>query len=224
MTMHAKDDPRLFRFLDGFHHSLALLQIQYADLCSVQARLTPEDQDLIMRGMSLAWSIVDSVHRVRELAEALPGFKGNDQERRDFLAATSIAEDFRHYIQHLRGELSKPTIDNFPVWGSFNWVDPKDDKQCHLAVMGTLVGNISLQSCIFDRLENRWVSKIALSIKGQSFNVDPIYAATIRICEHAVGWILDLKVGQLQVHEKIQTFSMRIEHCPMPKQIKEPSS
>jgi hypothetical protein len=209
--MHAKDDPRLFRFLDGFHQSLALITIQYADLCAVQSRLTPEDQVLIMRGISLAWSIVDSVHRVRELAEAMPGLKASDKERRDFLAATAIAEGFRHYIQHLRGELSKPEIDNFPVWGTFSWVDPKDDKQCYSALTGTIVGKISIQSCVFDSWEKRWVSKVTISIRGQSFNIDPIYAATIRFCKHAVQWIVGLKSGQFKVQENIPVVLARFE-------------
>jgi hypothetical protein len=195
--MHAKNDLRLFRFFDGINNCLAMLEVNHGDLTRIVGALSPKDAPGILRAMSLAWTLVDIVHRSRELAQALPGLGKKEPAVREFLAATQLAEDFRHYIQHLRSELAKPSIGPFPVWGSFSWVD--SEGMCHTACQGTLLPNTSFSSCVFDREEGRWVSKVALSIHSVSFNIDPICESTVRFCRYAQEWIRQAKGDGLKI-------------------------
>lgn len=124
--MHAKDDPRLIRFRDGFWFSRALLRREVDELERIRAKLRPDARDDLLHTVATVWQIVDAVRRVRDLAQATPGVSQRDAAVRTFLGATTIAEQFRHYVQHLRGELAKPEVDRFPVWGSISWVSAQD--------------------------------------------------------------------------------------------------
>ena len=52
-----------------------------------------------------AWSIVDSVHRLRELLDQMPGLKKNTSAYQSFVRKTKIAKDFRNTAQHMRNDL-----------------------------------------------------------------------------------------------------------------------
>jgi len=114
--MRAKDDPRVVRFRDGFWFSRALLRREAAELENLRAKLRPDARDGLLHAVATVWQIVDSVHRVRELAQATPGMNQRDPAVRTFLAATTVAEEFRHYVQHLQRGLANPDH-RFPVWG-----------------------------------------------------------------------------------------------------------
>src|SRR5215813_4395867 len=99
--MHAATDTRLIRCLDGLTLSFAILEEIHSELHAACAVLTVH-KDRLPAAFWRCWSFVDTVHRIREVAQAIPGLSRNTPELRTFLGATSIAEGFRHYIQHLR--------------------------------------------------------------------------------------------------------------------------
>jgi hypothetical protein len=200
-AMHASEDPRLLRFLEALFFSSAILNKQYLQISSIQKNLHPNDGEKLLEAIALIWGIVDTIHRIRELTEALPGIKGNDPATKNFIATTEITEQFRHYIQHLRGELSRKDIHDFPVWGSFSWVNPLNDKQCYLAITGIMTDGIKYNACVYDRWEDRWVSKTALSIKELSFNTDPMVQVTLEFCKYIVGKIKGTYSGKIASQE-----------------------
>jgi hypothetical protein len=209
--MHSKEDPRLFKFLDCIHYSLAILNTQYYDLSSILAKLTPSDSDQIVRALAVSWSIVDSIHRIREVAQNIPGLSGQTPQLKSFINDTSIVEDFRDYIQHLRNELAKINLDNFPVWGSFSWIEDKDNQEiCHTALTGTVIRNIGFNSCVYDLKEKKWVSKAVLAIKGRVFNIDPCYESAKQFCEFAMDWIKKVKAGQINEKKGIPVISAQL--------------
>jgi hypothetical protein len=165
--------------------SFAMLEHIYEDLHGVCA-----DVKANTRSLSLAflrcWSFIDTVHRIRELAQVVPGLSLKRAEVRRFLEATSIAEVFRHYIQHLRSELSKAPGNTFPVWGSLSWVDPDDPALTHTALAGAQVGETRFVGCVFDTVERKWVSKVSLSVDDRSFNFDPIYSECMQFRDFVV--------------------------------------
>ncbi|OGS00003.1 MAG: hypothetical protein A2V88_11320 [Elusimicrobia bacterium RBG_16_66_12] len=175
-TMHASADIRVVKCADGLHYSFEMLEYIYAGLHETCADMTTDKKSLIP-ALWRCWSFVDLVHRIREIAQALPGLSKKDANLMEFLAASALAEDFRHYIQHLRKELSKREVDKFPVWGSLAWVDKADPACCHTVMLGARLENASYASAVFDRFEKRWVSKVSLSIGGRSFHFDPVFQA-----------------------------------------------
>jgi hypothetical protein len=191
--VHAKDDPRLVRFRDGFWFSRALLRRETAELETLRTRLRPEAREDLLHVVATVWQIVDAVHRVRELAQATPGMNQGDAAVRGFLASTPVAETFRHYVQHLRGELGKRDVDRFPVWGSVSWVTSTDDTMTFTAVTGSVPAGSEISGAVYDRLERRWLSRVSLSVRGIVFNVDPVVDATVSLCDHALATIAALQ-------------------------------
>jgi hypothetical protein len=205
--MHSKDDLRLFRFLDCIHYSLEVLNIQYNDLNSILAKLKPSDSSQIIRALAVSWSIVDSIHRIREVAQNIPGLGGDAPQLKSFLYDTRIVDVYRDYIRHLRNELSKTDLDKFPVWGSFSWIDNEDKKTCHTAFTGSVIGNVGFGSCVYDRHERRWVSKAAICIKNCVFNIDPCYESAKQFCRFILDWIKSVKAGQINEKKGIPVVS-----------------
>jgi hypothetical protein len=70
-----------------------------------------------------AWSIVDSLHRLRGLIQYAPGLERRQQwpALRVFQDATSAVEDLRNVAQHLNQEIQAMADANWPVWGVLKW-------------------------------------------------------------------------------------------------------
>jgi hypothetical protein len=157
-----------------------------------------------------AWSFVDTVHRIREVAQNVPGLSSKNHELRIFLSSTSIAEDFRHYIQHLRQELSKVPGNALPVWGSLSWVDPNDPMLCHTALAGAQLPNMRYAGCVYDRVEGKWVSAVGLSVGDLSFNFDPIYDSCSRFRGFIIPWLHKTFSPGIRVDDNVPVMSFRI--------------
>lgn len=193
--MHAKDDPRLMRFRDGFWFSRRILLREHAELESLRLKLSPSSVDEAVHAVATAWQIVDVVHRVRDLAEGVPGVnKRSGSRTRSFLDATAIAEKFRNYVQHLREEVSDPEVARFPVWGALSWVAP-DGQTLHTTFLGVMRPGTEFHAGVYDAKECRWVSRVSLSVDRIHFNVDPIVAETTAFCDHILSVIDEVQPG-----------------------------
>jgi len=209
--MHSKDDPRLFRFLDFIYYSLEVLNVQYNDLNGILIKLKPSDSKEIIHALAISWSIIDSIHRIREVAQNIPGLSSKTPQLKSFLDETKIVEVYRDYIQHLRNELSKIELDPFPVWGNFSWIDNEDKITCHTAFTGSVVGNVGFGTCVYDRYEKKWVSKTVICIKKCVFNIDPCYESAKKFCQFAYNRIKELKADQIKVRQGIPVISLQFE-------------
>lgn len=208
--MHAATDPRLILCLEGLGMSFAMLEHIYPGLHENCHKIKTES-----RPMSLAllkcWSFVDVVHRIREITETIPGLNTNTPQVRQFLQETQVAELFRNYIQHLRGELLKREPNNFPVWGSISWVDPDDQSLIHIVDSGTRIGTITNTSILYDTQRKKWVSSVSLNIEGGAFNFDLIYDAAIQFREFIIPWIFDTYKAPLTKLEGPNVSSIRFQ-------------
>jgi hypothetical protein len=194
--MHAKDDPRMMRFRDGFWFSKQVLQRESEKLDAIRITLSPDALTHVVQAVATAWQIVDVVQRVRDLAEGVPGVNKRPGSRTDaFLNATAIAEHFRHYVQHLRGEVSKPEVDRFPVWGALSWVSAADERTLHTTFLGVMQPGTEFHAGVYDALQDRWVSRVSLSVDRVHFNVDPIVAETTAFCDHILAAIAEIQPG-----------------------------
>ncbi len=190
--------------------SFSILEQIHRDLHMICAAIKGNRQSL--PGAFLrCWSFIDTVHRIREVAQGVPGLGRKTAELSLFLDATDIAEKFRHYIQHLRSELSKVPGNTFPVWGSLSWVDPDDSMLTHTVLAGAQVGETRFVGCVFDTVEHKWVSKVALSVNDLSFNFDPIFMACIRFRDFVVPWILAKYSPGIQLREELPIMSTRVQ-------------
>lgn len=75
-----------------------------------------------------AWSIVDSVHRLRGLLYQVPGLKQNTPALLLFMKKTVEIDNLRNAVQHLNQQIHKIVDLDIPVWGALSWaamLDPE---------------------------------------------------------------------------------------------------
>lgn len=207
--MHSATDIRKVKCLDGLHYSFELLEYNYSTMYESCLAIKKEKNNIIPV-LSKCWSFIDLVHRIREIAQVLPGLSGRSEELHTFLNATSIAEDYRHYIQHLRRELSKKDVNKFPVWGTLAWVDGKDNSVSHLAVIGARIEGTNYSGCVYDSLNKAWVSKVCLGLDRKSFNFDPIYVECIKFKQFILPWVHSTYEPGIHITEEFPIITMNL--------------
>ncbi|MFI5364203.1 MAG: hypothetical protein ACHQ4J_01140 [Candidatus Binatia bacterium] len=196
--------------LDGLHYSFAILEFVYAPLYDLCTQI-PSDSSALFPALWHCWSFVDIVQRIREIAQAIPGLSGKDTHLKSFLDSTSVAEEFRHYIQHLRAELSKKQTNPFPVWGTLAWVDPANELRSHAVMIGARLPGTSYTGCVFDRLNRKWVSKVSLGVANKSLNFDVLYDAALKFREHIMPWALAAYQPGIQVTAELPIITMEFK-------------
>jgi hypothetical protein len=207
--MHASTDIRMVKCFDGLNVAFGLIENSYNGLheeCCNMLNKTANPIDVLSR----CWSIVDNTHRVREISQSIPGLSNKNASLKKYLTKTTVAEDFRHYIQHLRRELSKKEIDPFPVWGTISWIDNHDNDLSHTAILGAQIQGTSYAGSVYDTFEKKWVSKVTLSIQNLSFNFDPVYATTQEFKQFIIPWIIDTYKPGIQLKTEIPIISAKV--------------
>lgn len=202
-------DVRRLRCIDGLHYSFQLLALSFEPMWGLCCDI-PADNGKVARALSCCWTFIDSLHRIREIAQCVPGLGSKHPEMRAFLSTTEAAEDCRHYIQHLRGELSKRPPDPSPVWGSLSWVDRDDPLACHTAMLGAQIPGTQFTSCVFDSYEGRWVSRVCLAVSGRPFHFDLMAAAAERFKEFVMPLLLERASERVAFHDKLPITTLRI--------------
>lgn len=195
--------------LDGLYFSFEMIDFYYKNLYENCLTLHDNNEKLA-EILSKCWGFVDSLHRIREIVQALPTISAKEREIKSFLESTQDFEDFRHYIQHLRGELCKDPPNPYPVWGSVSWVDQNDNHMVHTAIIGAQIPGTQYTSCVYDRKENRWVSKVVLGADGKSLNFDFLYNSIQKLKEYIIPKLLEGYSKEIKVQMKVPIFSAKI--------------
>lgn len=208
MSKHPSSDPRIIKCLDGLHYSFEMLKYTHDGLWE-ECVLISEKNSALVPALWRCWSFIDLLHRIREIAQALP-ISGKTPELKLFLEATKVTEQYRHYIQHLRGELSKDPKENlFPVWGSLSWVDAKNPTKCHTVLSGARFPGTSYPGCVYDTLEKKWVSRVCLGTSKLSFNFDLMHMAALRFEKFIIPWILSTYKPTVTMETSLPIVSMQ---------------
>ena len=202
---------RRLRCWDGLHYSFQMLHLSQESLWETCCAI-PGDSSKAILGLVHCWNFIDSLHRIREIAQATPGLNTKDLESRVFLEATSITEEYRHYIQHLRQELNREPPNSFPVWGSLSWVDSVDSSKSYIAHLGAQIPGMQYSGCVFDTHDLKWVSRVCLGIDRRSFNFDPIYEAAVRFESLILPNLLQSFSPDVQRHDKLPIMSIIIQY------------
>jgi len=208
--MNKNIELRYVQIFEALVTAIAMCELHSRELYDDVDKLNEEPEKLL-RVLSRVWGIVDDIYRVRQLVQSIPGLNMRTPQMRRFITGTEITETFLHYIQHLRQELTKPESITTPVWGSLSWIDPLDETKCYTAVLGRVDGEVQNYSCVFDRYEKKWVSRVAINIKGASFNIDPVLEEVQRAKSYVLQWLTDRSSFALEVKVEYPVFAMKIE-------------
>ncbi len=127
-------------FLDAIRYSAEMSFIAYSRL--QEALLSLPYRDIIKNStleiqsesiMLNAWSIIDSVYRLRILLEQFPHLKQKSSGLILFYQSTSRVENLRHSIQHINREIDSLVKNKIPVLGTLSWVySTEPDKKMYL--------------------------------------------------------------------------------------------
>ena len=207
-------DIRKLRCIDGLHYSFQLLRLSYEPMWDVCCEIAA-DNSKAGAALSLCWGFIDSLHRIREIAQAVPALSAKHPEMRAFMAATELAENYRHYIQHVRRELCSDPPHTFPVWGSLSWVDRTDSSTCHTAMLGAQIAGTQFSGCVYDTVEGRWVSNVCLGVLDHSFNFDPAYASATRFKDFVMPLLTTGAPPEVEFHEKLPITSASVRFIPV---------
>lgn len=138
-------NPEQSAFLDGIRYSVQMIDLAYARLRQTLLHLAIEDH---AEGWSFtaafhdAWSIVDSVHRLRQLLHKMPRVKKSTPKFQLFLRKTAVAKELRNRIQHLGDGLKDISTAGSPVWGTLKWIAVVDTSPLRLNLCSISAGRI----------------------------------------------------------------------------------
>jgi hypothetical protein len=207
-SMNTFLDDRKIKCLDGLYYSFEIIRLNYNELYETCVQIN-NNQENIAKALSQSWSIIDMTHRVREIAQSVPGLNKKDEKLLAFLGNTKAIEQCRHYIQHLRGELTKLTPNPYPVWGSLAWVDPNDVENSYIAIIGASNKGVSYSGCVYDRVKKKWVSKVTLGVETLSINFDPLYREVEKFRDFIIPWVQSNLNPTIEIKKSIPVFSIR---------------
>jgi hypothetical protein len=138
-----------------------------------------------------AWTMIDVVHRLRELLQQVPKLKKNEPELQLFIRKTESIEDLRHYFQHFRTEIDLFAERGMPLWGTLSWIFDKGDSEApanHLLIPGTFFKDVRAMGCTFDTHENRYVERVVLHAGPQKVDLANLNDAVERFVEWYTRW------------------------------------
>lgn len=210
--MHSAIDVRKVRCLDGLNYSFQMLRHHYTGLWETCCEI-PGTNSKLLPALAAGWGFIDALHRIREIALAVPGLSTKSPEMQAFLSASILAEEYQHYLHHLRSELANDLPQNsFPVWGTLSWVDPDNPTRSHMTVLGTQIEGTNYTGCPFDAVEKKWVSKVCLGLNGKSFNFDPMYLSAVKFEAFVIPLLNEKAPGHVEPQEALPLISVDFIH------------
>ncbi|MGO9095455.1 MAG: hypothetical protein ACLQGV_09550 [Bryobacteraceae bacterium] len=185
---------RQLLFLEATRFTIDTIDLAYLRLAETLPRLAANIEDGDLQGhpssvsaMLDAWAIMDSLHRLRGIIEALPGLqaKKRNPKVRSFLENTANVPPLRNTIQHLNTEISGVVEDkNWAVFGSLSWVIVEPEVSRLLSCFylpGTPTGSHSVINPVGRRLWRSPVDSITIERSGISVNVSDAVRSVSRL-------------------------------------------
>lgn len=191
-------------FFDGIRYSIDMAAMAHHRLKGTLHGLTtncvtnsdePVTSQFIVATQD-AWSIIDSVHRLRMLIGQTPGFKQNTPDYQIFFRGTTKVTDLRNFIQHLDEKVPQLENQNIPVWGALSWITVLDP-ECKSCFTCTLItGTIfkSVEELLVNPLGKKIelpVDHITLTASGYTISLSDVMRLTERLTRYIEGQLED---------------------------------
>ena len=122
------DNRKQALLIDGIRYSIQMSDLAYESLKQMLGDLSlryfqPEFKlhDEGVAVMLQAWSIIDSVHRIRCLLNQTPSLNQKEPYLRLFYDSTRTIEDMRNCVQHQTSEVEEYIKHDSTIWGVLSW-------------------------------------------------------------------------------------------------------
>jgi hypothetical protein len=171
--------------LDALRISFAMAKVAYERLTKTlnlvetfqgdSAKFNPELATILLD----SWSLLDVLHRVREIAVQCPLISTKTPCVQIFLRKTKSIEELRHHVQHFRSGIHKLPETTSPLFGTISWVSSSNPKKSFSFISGYLHPDIESDSCTYDTYENKYCQQILLSAGGQEVDLQVAYESLL---------------------------------------------
>jgi hypothetical protein len=200
----AQLNPRQILFFDGIRYSIDMVDMAHQRLVGTLYDLTKNctshsDEPIATKFITAtqdAWSIIDSVHRLRMLIGQSPGFKQNTPDYQLFFRGTAKITDLRNFIQHLDQNIPKLESQNIPVWGALSWITVLDPncKSCFTCTL--LTGTIfkSMEELLVNPIGKKIeipIDHITLAANGYTISLSDVMRSIQRITRYVESGLKD---------------------------------
>lgn len=179
--------------IDGIRYSIDIADLSYSRLLDALDGLSkgPAGGDPLVRLMTAAvadaWQFVDSVNRLRDLLNALPGLRkspGHSPYLKIFLDDTEPVDGLRNVIQHLETELPAMARGRQPAWGSISWA--YQEKADEGTLFTIIPGRFPLESVVPGPHNPRGgkvkaIDDVTLNCAGKTAPLSRIYEAVAQV-------------------------------------------
>ena len=130
-------------FLDAIRYCVEMADMSHCRLQQTLTELTSKFKSekettnigtASLHALSDAWSIIDSVNRLRTLLNQMPYLKKKSPGLISFSKQTEVVEELRNIFQHLNHEIDNLIQNKSTAFGILNWVVPFDSsaKRCYI--------------------------------------------------------------------------------------------
>lgn len=120
-------DPSQRLLLDAIRISAQCIDISHARLVENLEKCRPgadRGKPFGIAAMLDAWSVIDSLYRLRKLVQRMPRWRRKSPSKEIFLRKTTSAEELRNSIQHLDTEAESLLSSGRPPFGALTWISP----------------------------------------------------------------------------------------------------
>ena len=183
-------DQKQVRFIDAIRLTAEGVDIAYERLVDELSNFENECERRDYKVASLvldAWSVIDSVHRLRGLVDNMPRYKGRAPSKQIFLRATKDVVDLRNSVQHLGTDIDSLAESELPVLGALTWIRPINEASGEMSVESLIPGqfyfvqpesHVQVPDTVPDRLNH-----IKLWASGGSADISALVVAVDRLCQ-----------------------------------------
>jgi hypothetical protein len=144
-------DVRQRLFLDGIRYAIEMTELAYRRLATTALAVARSDRPAPWHFPAMmldAWSIVDSVHRLRALVRQMPKLRKSATEHELLMRTTTDVDGLRNAVQHQVGEFTKLADNGGYAWGYISWacLNPKLDGCRSCVLVAGAVANGTIES------------------------------------------------------------------------------
>jgi hypothetical protein len=184
-------------YLDALRMSLAIARVAHGRLIASLASIEPIYVDTgsydesIASAFSDAWTLVDQLHRSREIIQQCRVISKRHTATQMFLRSTSRVEDLRNHVQHFRSGISRLPAISSPIFGCLAWVSEVEPKRCYAIWSGSLLAGVQTHGCTYDQVEQKFVQRLLLVAGNQDLDLGDSVDSLFSYAEKLPAIILD---------------------------------
>lgn len=183
------------QIMDALRYTLLLEGRAHASLWRALRRIESRDgieenpsQASALTAIGGAWTMVDSVHRLRRLVRQVPKLSHKNAEVQLLIRNSDEVEEFRNLYQHLDTAVTRAEGRVSPVMGAISWVTREPTKSITI-FPGSGGPNVNVHSLAVDTLECRFARNLQFTAGNKDIDLDSLHGSCERFRVFFEAWL-----------------------------------